>query len=188
MAVKKRKSKGKSKAQRPELSDIWPQERDFMARPERFRYVRKLIKTEGCVFCNAIEMGVNDESLILWKNQYAMIMMNKYPYNSGHLLVLPTRHCGNLLDLKENEYLEIQKQIRRALKAVNECFECTGSNIGLNHGKVAGAGIPDHLHWHIVPRWNGDTNFFPLIAETKVLIETLEQTYARLSPYLKEPK
>ena len=157
-----------------------------MARPERYKYVRQLVKSEGCVFCTALKKDLGVESLVLSKNDKAMVMLNKYPYNSGHLLVLPTRHVGNLLELKDDEYLEVQHQLRRSAKAVVECYQCTGFNLGLNHGKVAGAGIPDHLHWHVVPRWTGDTNFFPLIAETKVLIETLNQTYDRLKNFFKE--
>lgn len=163
--------------------DIWPQERDFMARPDRYKYVRKLVRSEGCVFCEAAKAGIKPESLVLWKSKDALVMLNKYPYNNGHLLVLPTRHCGDLLSLTDDEYFEVQRQLRMAVKAVVSCYECAGCNIGMNHGAVAGAGIPDHLHWHVVPRWSGDTNFFPIVAETKVLAETLEQTYARLKPF-----
>lgn len=165
------------------LEEIWPQERDYMSRPDRLKYVRKLIHTEGCVFCTALAKGVRFDSLIVWKDQDAMVMLNKYPYNSGHLLVLPTRHCGHILDLEEDEYFAVQRQLRRAVQAVVSSYQCLGCNVGLNQGVVAGAGIPDHLHWHVVPRWAGDTNFFPVIAETKVLVETLEQTYSRLKPF-----
>jgi len=165
------------------LTDVWPQERDFMSRPDRYKYVRKLVRSETCVFCAALEQGESVESLVLWRGTQAMIILNKYPYNSGHLMVLPTRHCGHLLELTDDEYFEVQSQLRRAVKAVLSCYECSGCNIGLNHGTAAGAGIPDHIHWHVVPRWMGDTNFFPVVAETKVLVETLEQTYARLKPF-----
>jgi ATP adenylyltransferase len=168
------------------LADVWPQERDFMARPERLRYVRKLIPADGCVFCKAAASGPGPEHFVLTQSQDAMVILNKYPYNSGHVMVLPTRHCGHILELTDGEYFEVQRQLRRAVQAVLSCYECTGFNVGLNHGAVAGAGIPDHLHWHVVPRWLGDTNFFPLLAETKVLVETLEQTYSRLKPFFKE--
>lgn len=166
--------------------NIWPQERDYMTRPDRYKYVRKLIKTKGCVFCEALQKGVSSESLVLYRDAQSMVMLNKYPYNSGHLLVLPARHCGQLLDLSEDEYFAVQRQLRRAAQAVIECYDCEGFNMGLNHGKVAGAGIPDHLHWHVIPRWYGDTNFFPVIAETKVLVQTLEQSYDRLKTFFKE--
>jgi ATP adenylyltransferase len=181
--TKPRKTSKPAARKNPALANIWPQERDIMMRPERFQYVRKLVKTEDCVFCTAHSKGASNESLVLWQDDNAMIMLNKYPYNSGHLLVLPTRHCGHLLELKDEQYFEVQRHLRWAVKAVIKCYQCSGVNLGLNHGKVAGAGIPDHLHWHVVPRWKGDTNFFPLVAETKVLIETLEQSYTRLKPF-----
>ncbi|MBX7230866.1 MAG: HIT domain-containing protein [Bdellovibrionales bacterium] len=179
--VKQRKST-KQTIKKSKSSD-WVQKRGLLFRPERYKYVRKLIHSGGCVFCEAYKLGINKESLVLYHSDYVMVMLNKFPYNSGHLLVLPTRHCGKLLELNDEEYFDLQLQLRLAVKAVMECYNPTGCNLGLNHGKAAGAGLPDHLHWHVVPRWSGDTNFFPIIAETKVLAETLDQTYAKLSPY-----
>jgi ATP adenylyltransferase len=160
--------------------DIWPQERDFFERPERYRYVRKLIPSDGCVFCKAESGGVGFETLCLHQDTHSMVVMNKYPYNSGHLLILPRRHVANLWDLNKAENAEVAHWIQASLKNLKQVYACDGFNIGLNHGKVAGAGIPEHLHWHIIPRWMGDTNFFPLIAETKALPETLEQTFEKL--------
>ncbi len=166
------------------VKDIWPQERDFLERPERFRYVRRLLPAEdGCVFCKAEEMGVGFESLCLMERSKTMVLMNKYPYNSGHLLVLPRRHVADIWDLSKEENAELAHWIQQSMRTLKDVYKCDGFNVGLNHGSVAGAGIPTHLHWHVIPRWNGDTNFFPLIAETKALPETLEQTYNRL----KEP-
>ena len=171
---------GKAK---PFLSDIWPQERDFLMRPDRLRYVRKLVKTQGCVFCEAARSSKPSfEKLLLWRSDKTMVLMNKYPYNTGHLLILPLRHEGDLRRLEDLEYMEVCLVLRRSSEILLSAYECAGLNIGLNHGAVAGAGLPDHLHWHIVPRWNGDTNFFPLIAETKVIPETLEQSYYKLRP------
>jgi len=160
--------------------EIWPSERDFFERPERLRYVRKLLPETGCVFCQAAEGGVGFEQLCIHADERVLIVLNKYPYNTGHLLVLPRRHIANLWDLTKDENAEIAGWIQTALKKLKEVYNCDGFNVGLNHGSVAGAGIPQHLHWHIVPRWSGDTNFFPLIAETKALPETLEQTYNKL--------
>lgn len=168
------------------LSEVWPQERDFMERPDRYRYVRKLIKPEGCVFCLSRDRGVKLESLVLYREEHGMVILNKYPYNNGHTLVIPTRHCGDVTEMNEDEYVAIMLLVRRTVDALQKSYGCPGLNIGLNHGSVAGAGIPDHLHWHVIPRWRGDTNFFPLIAETKVLAETVEQTYQRLRPYFEE--
>lgn len=174
---------GVVKKKKKKTAAEWPAKRKVMFRPDRYKYVRKLIKDEGCVFCQALQKGVTAESLILWKNDKVMVMLNKFPYNSGHLMVLPTRHCGDLTQLSDQEFDATQSLLRKALKAVVAAYDCGGVNIGLNHGKAAGAGIPDHLHWHIVPRWSGDTNFFAVIAETKALVETLDDAYKRLKPH-----
>jgi len=165
------------------LRAVWPQERDFMERPERYRYVRKLLPQKGCVFCTAEKAKASAQSLVLVRDKHVMVVMNKYPYNTGHLLVLPREHVGNIWDLSEEVNAALAFWLKAAAGILTEELNCQGLNLGMNHGAVAGAGIPDHLHWHIVPRWGGDTNFFPLIAETKALPETLEQTYERLSPY-----
>jgi ATP adenylyltransferase len=159
--------------------DIWPQERDIIVRPERLRYVRKMLPSTGqCVFCEARDKGVEVESLCLYKSKNALVILNKYPYNSGHIMVLPARHCGDLTELSDDEYFEMHKLIRKIIEIIKKEYNIKGLNIGLNMGSVAGAGIPEHLHWHIIPRWHGDTNFFPLIAETKVLSQSLESVYA----------
>jgi ATP adenylyltransferase len=183
-----RKSKKKKLNLAAGLKDIWPQERDFMQRPERFKYVRKLVVPHGCVFCNAHKAGPGLESLVLFQDDTVIVMLNKYPYNNGHVLVLPTRHCGELPKLKVEEHAKISEAMRQTADILLKAYECPGLNIGMNHGAVAGAGIPEHLHWHLIPRWAGDTNFFPLIAETKVHAETLEQTFDRLLPYFSKKK
>lgn len=182
----------KKKAAKPAVArlqiakDIWPLERDVLMRPDRFKYVRKLVKPEGCVFCTAAQEDIKFETLCVYKTKHSMILLNKYPYNSGHLLVLPLKHCGDLLLLSDEEHQDLQNTVRLAMKALNELYQPGGINLGMNHGAVAGAGIPEHLHYHLVPRWAGDLNFFPLIAETKVLVETLEQTYDKLWSNLKK--
>jgi ATP adenylyltransferase len=165
------------------LQSVWPQERDVMLRPERLKYVRKLIKSSGCVFCEARDQGANIESLCVFKNKWAMLVLNKYPYNPGHIMALPVRHCGDLSELSDEEHLEVQKLVKLTVNAIQSEYKVSGINIGLNMGAVAGAGIPEHLHWHIIPRWHGDTNFFPLIAETKVVSESLEDVYNRYSKF-----
>lgn len=112
-----------------------------------------------------------------------MVILNKYPYNTGHLLILPVKHAGDLTKISPKKNQAIFELLRQSSIILKKAYNCPGFNAGLNHGAVAGAGIPEHLHWHIVPRWFGDTNFFPLIAETKVLPETLEQSYSRLRQY-----
>jgi ATP adenylyltransferase len=147
-----------------------------------------MIKTNGCVFCAASAAGISTDSLCLFKSEHAMLVLNKYPYNSGHLLVLPVRHCGDITELSNAEYSDLMKLLKYTLKVIKKEYQVDGMNVGLNMGAVAGAGIPDHLHWHIIPRWMGDTNFFPLIAETKVISETNEQSYNRYEKYFVNKK
>lgn len=157
----------------------WPKKTNLFFRPDRISYVRKLHKMDGCVFCEALKKGNSFESLCVFRDQHAMVILNKYPYNTGHLLVLPVDHCGDVSQLSEDTFFGVQSLLRRAVKIVQNEYKCSGINIGMNMGHVAGAGIPEHMHWHVIPRWMGDTNFFPLIADTKVLPETLQQTYER---------
>lgn len=162
---------------------IWPIERDIFFRPARMKYVRKLVKQAGCVFCTAAEKPVSEKTLCVYKSKYSQIVINKFPYNSGHLLVLPLRHNGDLLQLSDVEYLDLQSTLKIAIQAIQSVYQPQGLNLGMNHGITGGAGIPDHLHYHIVPRWNGDLNFFPLIAETKLVIENTSTTYKKLKKY-----
>lgn len=182
MALKKKKRTPKT-AELRIGKDIWPLERDVLFRPDRMKYVRKLIKSETCVFCAAAKGKVSLETLCVYRTKHSMVVLNKFPYNSGHVLVIPRRHCGDLLKLRDDEFNDLQQTVRLTMKALSEIYQPGGMNVGLNHGSVAGAGIPDHLHYHVIPRWAGDINFFPLIAETKVLVESLEQTYERVLGY-----
>ena len=136
---------------------------------------------EGCVFC-ALLRGEDGEERILRRTELAFVTLAKYPYNPGHLLVLPVRHAGDLEDLSTEEDAEIAALLKESLRALRAEGEPHGFNIGLNLGRVAGAGIPDHLHWYVVPRWGGDTNFMPVVGETRVLPQLLEETYRRLKP------
>ena len=159
-------------------SEIWPIERDVLFRPGRLKYVRKIIQTEGCVFCVSAESAqCSLETLCVYKTKSSQVVINKFPYNSGHLLVLPLRHVGNIADLTDDEYLDLSLTVKTSIKAMTEVYAPNGFNLGMNHGATAGAGIPGHLHYHIVPRWNGDLNFFPLIAETKLVVEDINETY-----------
>lgn len=167
------------------LKDIWPQERDFIFRPDRLKYVRRLKNDPNCVFCESGKSEPSFENLLLYKTKYSQIVLNKYPYNNGHLIVCPLKHGGSMFDQTDEEYEDLMRLVKFAASLVKSVYPAQGLNIGINHEKAAGAGIPDHLHWHVIPRWFGDTNFFPVIAETKVLPETLEQSYERLLEGLK---
>lgn len=197
MAGKKKKpakasaSKKTKAAKSPSLfaqlgKEIWPLERDILFRPDRLKYVRKLIQPDGCVFCRAAEEKPSFETLCVYRTKHSMIVLNKFPYNSGHLLVIPRKHLADLSDLSQEEFTDLHNLLREAVKALRSTYEPQGFNVGLNLGAVAGAGIPDHLHYHVIPRWAGDLNFFPLIAETKTVIETLESTFDRLLAYFKD--
>ena len=138
----------------------------------------------GCLFCRAREADPSDDRrhLLVWRAPEATVMLNKFPYNSGHLMVAPRAHVGSLEDLGDEAGLALHQAVARALRVLREELKPEGFNVGANLGRVAGAGIPDHVHWHVVPRWNGDTNFMPVVGETRVLPESLEDTYRKLRP------
>jgi ATP adenylyltransferase len=140
----------------------------------------------GCVFC-ALLADPTGEDRLLARTDLAIVTLAKYPYNPGHLLALPVRHVPDLADLTDDENVEITRLMQRGMAALRAEFDPHGFNVGLNLGRVAGAGIPEHLHWHVVPRWGGDTNFMPVIAETRVLPELLKETYERLKPRFDAP-
>jgi len=134
----------------------------------------------GCFLCVKAAEDRDEPNLILHRTERAMVLLNLYPYNSGHLLVAPYRHTGDLTALPSDAWADVLTLTQQAVAAVTAEYGPEGFNIGMNLGKAAGAGVPDHLHLHIVPRWNGDTNFMPITGQTKVLPESLEQTYRRL--------
>ena len=183
----KNKSSSVKASLRKATAAPWPQEKNVLFRPDRYKYVKaeKNMELQECVFCTTANSKRSFETLCLYQGRRAQVVMNKYPYNAGLLLVLPLRHEGDLLALKEAEMSEIYRLTQLCVKALRAEYAPQAFNIGLNLGAQAGAGIPDHLHYHVIPRWSGDTNFFPLIAETKVIIEDLAQTYKRLRKYFK---
>jgi len=136
---------------------------------------------EGCVFC-VIDKDIEDrERLILCRGRLAFVMMNKYPYTNGHLLIAPYRHLGDIADLSAEEVAEMHHLLVRAKNALQHCIMPQGFNVGINLGRIAGAGIADHLHMHLVPRWVGDTNFMPVFSDVRVIPQHLEETYGILS-------
>ena len=167
-------------------SDIWPHERDVIKSPHRLQYVRKVIKPRGCVFCTAAKNFKDSSSLVLFKDKKLMVVLNKYPYNNGHLLIMPNRHVADFEKMTDKELAAMQMLTKHSLKILKKVYNPHGINMGMNLGQVAGAGIPDHLHHHIIPRWGGDTNFFPLIAQTKLVVESTEQSYNLLKPHFEK--
>jgi ATP adenylyltransferase len=134
----------------------------------------------GCIFCR-IRDG-EDSERVLARTELAYVVLNRYPYSPGHILVIPSRHVGDLQDLSEDESLALQRLLQRSVQALTEEYAPHGFNIGMNLGRVAGAGVPDHLHWHVVPRWSADTSFMPVVGQTLVLPELVEETARRLAP------
>ncbi len=147
----------------------------------------KAEKEPGCIFCNALNGTEDEKRLMVYRGKEAFVIMNLYPYNSGHLMIVPNRHTADFASLTPGETAECSMLLQTAHKALHEMSAPHGFNIGMNLGRAGGAGIDDHLHWHIVPRWNGDTNFMPTIADVKLVSEdmhrqraTLAQLFARL--------
>lgn len=140
--------------------------------PHRLPYLQGENKPAGCVFCVATSEGV-DVNLVVARGQFCYVVMNLYPYNSGHLLVCPYRHVADLTELSDSEAAEMHKLTKASMTALRNVAGAQAFNIGMNQGAISGAGIADHLHQHVVPRWQGDTNFMPIIGSTKVLAQLL---------------
>ena len=134
-------------------------------------------KEEGCIFCNRIKMEDTIENLIVHRGRLNVVILNKYPYNSGHSMIVPIRHIAHLEQLTEEEAIEFFELTRKTITAIKNGIKPHSLNIGMNLGEVSGAGIPEHLHMHVVPRWQGDTNFMPVIGKTSVISVPLEPVY-----------
>lgn len=154
--------------------------------PWRMEYIANADKTEGCIFCDKPKQDCDDKNLLLLRRERAFIMLNAFPYSNGHLMVSPYRHTANLDDLDDAELLEMMRLTREAVNILKEAFQPDGFNVGVNMGRVAGAGIADHIHIHIVPRWSGDVNFMPVLGDVRVIPQSLESVYERLSAILAE--
>ena len=181
--MRKSKRPTKVKSRKKSEVDQWPKRTLPLFRPKRAKYIRGLYNSDkepGCVFCEALKAGVNAESLVVHTTKHAMVILNKFPYNSGHVLVLPKKHEGDLQELTEDQYRDLSDLLKTAMAHVGSVYDPAGMNVGLNLGKAAGAGIPEHLHFHIVPRWKGDLNFFSIVGNTKTIVEELSETYQKL--------
>ena len=148
--------------------------------PWRLEYVGNADAQDGCFFCDAVE-SADEEGLVVARGSGALALLNKFPYASGHLLVAPVRHTGDFAALDDAELVEIHRLASRGMKALAAAYRPDGYNLGWNLGRVAGAGVLDHVHLHVVPRWGGDTNFMPVLADVKVLPEHLVETRRRLA-------
>ena len=144
----------------------------------------KRAKKAKCLFCSLGRTRPGPRNLVLARTSRVLVMLNLYPYNVGHVMVAPTRHRGSLAQLTAEESVELTEWLGKVERALKRAYRPHGFNLGMNLGRAAGAGVLGHLHWHLVPRWNGDTNFMPVIAGTKVLPESLDRTYRRLEAAL----
>jgi ATP adenylyltransferase len=148
--------------------------------PWRLEYIQQADEQPGCVFCLAAEAS-DEEGLVLHRGERAFVLLNKFPYSSGHLMIAPLRHVGELGDLDAAEAAEVHTLAVRAIAALRDVYAPEAFNLGWNLGRVAGAGVVDHVHQHVVPRWAGDTNFMPVLADVKVLPEHIAATRDRLA-------
>ncbi len=154
--------------------------------PWRMTYIKEALQKEAgeeCILCSigkAVDAD-NEPNLVLARGKYVFLILNKFPYNNGHLMVVPYKHAGGFSELSDEAVLELWRYAERAVDVLKKSFNPDGFNIGFNLGRVAGAGIEDHIHLHIVPRWSGDTNFMPILSDTKVISQALSDTWAELS-------
>lgn len=151
--------------------------------PWRMEYIKDPGREDVCIFCTIPASGDDEAGLILTRGAYAFVILNKYPYNTGHLMIVPFRHVGEWEALTADEHAEIAALTTRAMTALKETSAPHGFNLGVNQGRVAGAGVVDHVHMHVVPRWGGDTNFTFTVGGVKVLPEALDDTFAKLRPH-----
>lgn len=157
--------------------DGWQME--YLWAPWRMEYIVEVEKG-GCIFCQKQEEKDDEANFVLYRGKSNLIILNLFPYNPGHLLVAPYRHIPRLEDLTDEELAEHFNMVRKSVKLLTEVLKPTGFNIGLNIGKISGAGLEEHIHTHIVPRWQGDTSFMPVVSNTKVVPEALKATYQKL--------
>jgi len=153
----------------------------YLWAPWRMEYILEG-KQKGCIFCKKPREKKDKENLILYQNEYALVMMNKFPYNNGHVMVVPKHHGPDLNQLGDKEFQELIYLLKATIQILKTILHPHGFNIGMNIGKIGGAGVEDHVHFHIVPRWTGDTNFMPILGKTKIVPEYLEKTYDQLHP------
>lgn len=156
---------------------------DHIWAPWRAQYIRESSGPspgdEACFICRGLAQDEDRANLVVWRRPSSVVLLNRFPYNNGHLLIAPRVHKGTLAALEGTELFEPIETLRRSIAILERMLRPQGYNVGLNLGKSAGAGLPGHLHWHVVPRWDGDTNFMPVLAHAKVIVESLDEFYDR---------
>lgn len=161
---------------------------DRLWAPWRAQYIRESSgpaeNASDCFLCRGLAETDDRTNLVVWRGEYSVVVLNRFPYNNGHLLIAPRIHLGTIDALEGESLIEPVQTIRRMVQVLDRMLRPQGYNIGLNQGKAAGAGLPGHLHWHVVPRWDGDSNFMPVLGHTKVIVESLFEFYDRLKDEL----
>ena len=150
--------------------------------PWRMTYIDQGTKAEACIFCTLYRETDLRAALVLAQTEHSTVILNRYPYNNGHLLLAPKRHESDPTQLSAQQFTDLNELLCRSIEIIRQALHPDGMNLGMNLGKCAGAGIADHLHWHVVPRWEGDSNFMPVVAETRVMPQHLLDGYDRLKP------
>lgn len=157
---------------------------DRLWAPWRAQYIREASDVGevnlGCFLCRGLAGQDDRENMLVWRGAHSIVFLNRYPYNNGHLLIAPRVHRATLAELSGLDLTEPIETLKRMVGILDRILRPQGYNVGLNQGKAAGAGLPGHLHWHVVPRWDGDTNFMPILGQTKVIVESLHEFYDRL--------
>ncbi|HYA48439.1 MAG TPA: HIT domain-containing protein [Burkholderiales bacterium] len=154
----------------------------YLTAPWRAAYVRKALDMKGCFFCEALRSRDDRAAAVLFRGRRNFILLNRYPYTPGHLMIAPRRHLADLAKARPEEGAELFELLRLSLRVLGAAYTPQGFNTGMNLGKSAGAGVAGHFHLHVIPRWTGDSNFMPLVGGTRIFIEDLDQTYKRLRP------
>jgi len=155
--------------------------------PWRIGYIQGLSKDSDCFICRCLKSPQDDDkNLVLWRSKLCVVILNRFPYNNGHLLIAPSRHIAGFEQASDEELLELVKLVRESQKALSAAVKPHGFNIGMNFGRCGGAGLPDHLHIHVVPRWDGDTNFMSVCSDTKVISQSLAELLEQLRQVSKE--
>ena len=161
---------------------------EYISAPWRKEYVRQISKMSGCIFCQALKSKDDKGAFILFRGAHNFIVLNKYPYTSGHLMIAPYKHLSSFERAKKESTDELSDLLKLSLKVLKKKYCPQGFNTGMNLGKCAGAGVADHYHLHVIPRWTGDSHFMPIVGETKVMIEDLKTTYDQLLPLFQQAK
>lgn len=152
--------------------------------PWRITYIQEHSNENGCFLCNAVQGNRDEKHLVVHRGKECFCILNKYPYNSGHLMVVPNKHKADISDLTGQEMLEIMELTRDMKELLTKIMKPEGFNLGINLGKSAGAGLVGHFHLHVVPRWNGDTNFMPVVSDVKIIPQSLEDLYKEFKKHL----